>query len=157
VFTHWTEQTLHLIKDKLTVPYLAHYGTGQTKVESQRVRDDFKVTPEITCLLTSDAGKEAMNMQNARYVIQFEPAYSYDTEMQRAGRINRADSYLDGLTNYVYVTEDSVEERVLAINRTRQLIAEAVQGTVEAMTTDQLERAQRTEAANLVWLMFGDR
>lgn len=159
VFTHWTSLTLHLIKDKLTVPYVAHWGTGQSEKESQRVKDEFKANPDITCFLTSDAGSHGLNMQNARYVIQYEPTYSYDDGMQRASRIDRSDSHLDGLTNYVMITEGSVEERVWDIQQSRRIISSAVQGTQEVLSygVEDLERAKLSESANFAWLIFGDR
>lgn len=167
VFTHWTNLTLHLIKDHLTVPHVVHYGVGQSDKESQAAQDRFKADPDITCFLTSDAGAHGLNMQCARYVIQYEPTYSYDEGMQRASRIDRSDSHLDGLTNYVFVTEDSVEERVWAINNARRVLTGIVQGTAElqsyesmtgrAWSADEERRARQSEAQNMSWMIFGDR
>lgn len=151
VFTHWTNLTLHLIKSKLTVPHVIHYGVGQTNLESQEAQDRFKADPDITCFLTSDAGSHGLNMQCARYVIQYEPLYSYDDAMQRAARIDRSDSHLDGLTNYVMVTEDSVEQRVWDIQQQRREISSAIQGTAEVLSY----QGGRSEADNLSYLIFG--
>jgi superfamily II DNA or RNA helicase len=158
VFTKYTNLTLHLIKDFIEVPHVVHWGVGQNDRESQRVKDEFMSDPEITCFLTSDAGSHGLNLQCARYVIQYEPTYSYDDGMQRASRIDRADSHLDGLTNYVMVTEDSVEERVWNIQQERRVISAATQGTEEALSYGtNRDRALRSENANLEWLIFGDR
>lgn len=151
VFTHWTNLTLHLIKKKLTVPHVIHYGVGQSDKESQAAQDRFKTEPDITCFLTSDAGSHGLNMQCARYVIQYEPLYSYDDAMQRAARIDRSDSHLDGLTNYVMVTEGSVEERVWGVQEERRAISSAIQGTQEVLSY----RGGRSEADNLAYLIFG--
>ncbi len=153
VFLHWTNFGLHLISDKIAVPHVDHYGTGQTNKESQAVQDRFKNNPDITCFLTSDAGSHGLNMQCARHVIQYDPLYSYDDTVQRASRIDRADSHLDGLTNFIYCTEDSVEQRVVEIQEQRRVISEAVQGTVE--TIDTKNRASQSETQNLAWLIFG--
>ena len=102
--------------------------------------------------LSSDAGAYGLNFQEARYVINYEPTYSWDTLMQRSERINRADSYLDGLTSYVYVTEDSVEERVWARCNERRELAAATQGTTEALSYT----GGRTEMADLHYLIFGE-
>lgn len=158
VFTHWTNLGLHLIAPRLTVPYVLHFGTGQTNAESQEAQDTFKSDPDITCFFTSDAGSHGLNMQCARFVIQLEPTYSYDDGMQRASRIDRSDSHLDGLTNYVMVTDDSVETRVWQINGERRRISEAIQGTQEVLSYGkEASRAQHSESENLAWLMFGDR
>lgn len=167
VFTHWTTMGLLLLAEHLSVPHVVHYGTGQSAKESQAARDKFQNDPDITCFFTSDAGAHGLNMQCARYIIQLEPTYSYDLGMQRASRIDRSDSHLDGLTNYVYVTEDSVEERVWAVNNARRMLSAAVQGTAEKQsyeamtgrpwTPQEAERARQAEALNARWLLFGDR
>lgn len=159
VFTHWTNLTLHLIEPLITVPHVTHYGTGQTNKESQRVQDDFQSDPDLTCFLTSDAGAHGLNMTCARYCISYEPTYSYDDSMQRASRIDRSDSHLDGLTYYVYITENSVEERIWRMNNARRAISAAVQGTEEAFShgDEDRERALRSEAENMAWAIFGDR
>lgn len=151
VFTHWTNLTLHLIKAKIAVPHVIHYGVGQTNTESQEAQDRFKSDPDITCFLTSDAGSHGLNMQCARYVIQYEPLYSYDDSMQRASRIDRSDSHLDGLTNYVMVTENSVEERVWNIQQERRQISSAIQGTQEVLSY----KGGRSESESLAYLIFG--
>jgi hypothetical protein len=164
VFTHFTTLTLHLLKDKIEVPHVVHYGAGQSDKASQQAQDDFKANPDITCFFTSDAGAYALNMQNSRTVIQLEPTYSYDDGMQRASRIDRSDSHLDGLQNIVYVTEGSVEERVWAINNDRRILNEVIQGSEEVLSygpefkgTGNKELAKLSEGENLVWLLFGDR
>jgi SNF2 family DNA or RNA helicase len=90
-------------------------------------------------------------MQCARYVIQYEPLYSYDDAMQRASRIDRSDSHLDGLTNYVMVTENSVEERVWDVQQQRREISSAIQGTAEVLSY----QGGRNEADSLEYLIFG--
>lgn len=160
VFTHWTTLTLHLIKDQLQVPYVLHYGTGMTEGQRQVAKERFRGDPDITCFFTSDAGKKGLNMQVARYCLQLEPTYSYDDNLQRQGRIHRSDSYLDDLTNYVMITDDSVEERVWAMQQDRREISAAVQGTVESLShgdSERVQRARRSEQQNMAWLLFGDR
>lgn len=162
VFTHWTELSLHLIKDLIEVPCVVHYGTGQSAKDSQAAQDRFKADPDITCFLTSDAGKEGLNMQNARVVIQLDPTYSFDDTYQRASRIHRADSQLDGLTNYVFIAEETVDERIWKMNLAGRLINESTQGSVESLnfgadlTWADRERAQRGEAASMHWMLFGE-
>lgn len=160
VFTHWTELSLHLMKDAMAVPYVLHYGTGMTDKARQEAKHRFRSNPDITCFFTSDAGKKGLNMQVARYVIQYDPTYSYDDNLQRQGRIHRSDSYLDDLTNYVMITDNSVEERVWAMQQDRREISAAVQGTVESLShgdSERVQRARRSEQQNLPWLLFGDR
>lgn len=154
-FTAWTEMSLlrlvpHL--NKRGIRHVVHYGQGQSQAESQAAQDRFKADPSITLFLSSDAGKEGLNFQEARYVINLEPTYSWDTMMQRTERINRADSYLDGLCCYTLVTDDTVESRVWDICDQRRQLAEATLGTSEALST-----VHQAELDNLKFLIFGKR
>jgi hypothetical protein len=156
VFCHWTTLGLLPLAVHLTVPHVLHYGTGQSAEESQSAQDRFKSDPDITAFCSSDAGTHGLNLQCARYVINVDPTYSYDDLAQRNARIDRADSHLDGLTAYVLITEDSVEERVWEVCQERRQLAAAVQGTQEELSYSTESRAGRDESRNLEWLMFGE-
>jgi hypothetical protein len=155
VFCHWTELGLLPLARHITVPHVLHYGTGQTAAESQRAQDRFKSDPDITAFCSSDAGTHGLNLQEARYVINTDPTYSYDDLAQRNARIDRADSHLDGLTAYVLITEDSVEERVWEVCESRRRLAAAVQGTQEELSYGDTN-THREESRNLEWLLFGE-
>ncbi|AGV99878.1 DNA helicase [Mycobacterium phage Shrimp] len=151
VFCHWTSMGILPLQHHLKVPYVLHYGTGQTARESQAAQDRFKADPDLTCFLTSDAGSHGLNMQEARYVINTDPLYSYDDLTQRNARIDRADSHLDGLTAYVMITEESkVENRIWQVCEQRRQLAEAVQGTREELTTAEVTAE---ESDNIDWLI----
>lgn len=156
VFCHWTSLGLLPLAEHITVPHVLHYGTGQTAKESQSAQDRFKSDPDITAFCSSDAGTHGLNMQCARYVINTDPTYSFDDLTQRNARIDRADSHLGGLTAYVLLLNDSVEDRVWEVCEQRRQLASAVQGTAEAMSYQVEGRAAREESKNLAWLLFGD-
>lgn len=155
VFCHWTQLGLLPLSRHLTVPHVLHYGTGQSAADSQAAQDRFKTDPDLTAFCSSDAGTHGLNLQEARYVINVDPTYSYDDLAQRNARIDRADSHLDGLTAYVLITESSVEERVWETCQERRLLAAAVQGTSEELSYGLENRARRDESRNLEWLLFG--
>ena len=153
VFTQWTNLSLFLISrqlDKRGIRHVKHYGVGMTDRQAQAAQDEFKSDPSITVFLSSDAGAYGLNMQEARYVVSYECPYSYDTLMQRGERINRADSYLDGLTSYVYVTDDTVEERIWQVNNRRRELASATLGTTES-----LSYGDEPAGEELDWLVLG--
>lgn len=155
IFCHWTELGLLPLSRHITVPHVLHYGVGQSARESQAAQDRFKSDPDVTAFCSSDAGTHGLNLQEARYVVNVDPTYSYDDLAQRNARIDRADSHLDGLTAYVLITEDSVEERVWEVCESRRRLASAVQGTTEELSYGTGGRARDDEAANLGWLLFG--
>lgn len=155
VFTQWVEMSLDLIAaalDKAGIRYVSHHG-GRSRKDNQQAQEDFKADPDITVFLSSDAGAYGLNMTEARYVIHYEAPYSWDVMMQRSNRIDRADSHLDGLTAYVFVTDDSVEERVWRICNERRELASATLGTTEAMS---YSGRDSTELGNLSYLIFGE-
>ena len=154
VFCHWTNQGIIPLVRHLTVPHVLHYGE-QSARESQAAQDRFKADPDVTAFCSSDAGTHGLNLQEARYVINVDPTYSYDDLAQRNARIDRADSHLDGLTAYVYVTEGSVEERVWEECQARRRLAAAVQGTQEELSYGEGHEPV-DEKRNLRWLLFGD-
>ena len=148
VFTHWTNMSLFPLSDllkKRKLKHVVHYGTGMTDQEAQKAQDRFKADPSITAFVSSDAGAMGLNFQNARYVIMVESPYDYDIFMQRRDRIDRADSYLDGLTCYVFVAEHKVEERIWDTMNKRRLISSMVQGTVEDLSRLDPEEIRQAE------------
>lgn len=150
VFTSWVNTSLSLISDELTkrkIKHVVHHG-GQDRRVAQAAQDEFRAKPDVTVFLSSDAGAFGLNLPEARYVISYEPTFSWDILMQRAERINRADSWLDGLTSYVYVTDDSIEERIAAVCDERRQLASVTLGTVETLNTTHNEN-------NPAWLIFG--
>ena len=158
IFTQWTYLTLFLLAKEFKgrgIKYVTHYGTGMTQREAQSAQDRFKADPEITVFLSSDAGAYGLNFQNARFVINVEPPYDPDILMQRNDRIDRADSYLEGLTAYVLIVDDSPEEGIWDIQEARRTVSAATQGTVETLSRYSSEELQMTESQAMRMLMRG--
>jgi hypothetical protein len=156
-FSKWTNLGLLILSrelDKRKISHVVHYGTGQSEKESQQAQDRFKRDARITLFLSSDAGAYCLNMQEARYCIQYECPYSYDDYQQRINRIHRSDSEMAGLTAYTYVTEDSIEERIAGVCEYRRQLAEATLGTSEVVALPDFARP--SEDNNGEYLIFGD-
>ena len=137
VFTQWTHLSLFMIADQLDkrkIKHSKHYGTGMTNAQRDQAVSDFKTVRDTTVFLSSDAGAHGLSFQMARYVLNYDIPFSYDLLVQRNNRIDRADSYLDGLTSYVYVTKGTVEERIWRINNERRALASATLGTKEVLS-----------------------
>jgi hypothetical protein len=154
IFCHWTNQGIIPLVRHLTVPHVLHYGEQSAK-ESQEAQDLFKSDPDITAFCSSDAGTHGLNLQEARYVINVDPTYSYDDLAQRNARIDRADSHLDGLTAYVLIVENSVEQRVWDICNQRRELAAATQGTQEELSYGSESAVSGGEMESLDFLIFG--
>jgi SNF2 family DNA or RNA helicase len=144
LFTKYTNLGLFLISEELKkhrVKHVLHWGTGMSDKRGMDVQDAFNRDPSITVFVTSDAGTYGLNLQAARYVINYEIPMSYDDLMQRNSRIDRADSHLDGLTCYGYYCSNSVEERSFQVMEQRRELAEIIQGTREELSRNRLSIA----------------
>lgn len=154
-FTHWTNLGLHLLAPEVKkrgIKHVLHWGVGQTPAEKQEAQRRFKEDDEITLFLSSDAGAAGLSLPEAKYNISYECPYAYDLLMQRSERNNRADSEFD-TTTYVYITENTVEERIWEINEDRRKLAAATLGTTETLNYG--GRLDRSEEANAAYLIFG--
>ena len=164
VFTHWTNLSLNQIAaalGKAKISYVTHTG-AMSERQRESAKLAFNKNPDVSVFLTSDAGSHGLNMQVARWVLNYDCPTSYDLLMQRCDRIDRADSHLDGLTARMYYYEGTLEERIWRINTFRRQMASAMQGTSEELHRphpDNIhigdEDTLSTSAMN--WLIFGDR
>ena len=159
MFTHWVPLSLLPLARRLTeegVTHVTHYGTGMSAREAQEAQDFFKGNPDCTVFLSSDAGSHGLNFQEAKYTINVECPHSYDILMQRNNRIDRIDSHHDLLTNYIYVTENTLEEQIWQTNDQRRKLSSIIQGTTEEFgRINLLENSQDLSDANLKFLLFG--
>jgi len=154
LFTHYTNLSLKIIDremNKRGIRHTLHYG-AQSDRQNEEAKHLFKTDQDITVLLSSDAGSHGMNIPEARVVISYECPYDYDTLMQRNDRIDRADSWLEGLEARLYLYSGTIEERIWAINNARRQISSAVQGTTESLSKD-LPNLNLREEDNVAWLM----
>lgn len=150
VFTQWTHMSLFLLERRLRerhIPLVVNHG-GLSDKAAQKAEDDFKDDPDITVFLSSDSGTYGLNLQVARYVINYEPPFHYDDLMQRINRIHRIDSTLDNMTAYVYVTDNSIEERILDTNNYRRLLSQDTTGATEVLS-------YTSESTAMDYLLFG--
>ena len=161
VFTHWVDLCLKPFSQELEragINHVVHYGAGMTPGQAQQAQDNFKKDKNITVFLSSDAGSHGLSFQEAKYVIHIESPHSYDLLMQRSDRIDRIDSYHQLLTTYVFLTEDTVEQQIWAINDERRRLSSVIQGTNQ--TLGRLENLPEDESRltdnNLKYLIFGE-
>jgi hypothetical protein len=142
LFTKHTNLGLFLLAAELKkhkVGHVLHWGTGMTDKQGLAAQDSFNKDSAVTVFASSDAGTYGLNLQAARYVINYEIPMSYDDLMQRNSRIDRADSHLDGLTCYGYYCKNTVEERSFSIMEQRREMASIIQGTREELSRNRLD------------------
>jgi SNF2 family DNA or RNA helicase len=115
LFTEWTTMA-RLIAARLELMGIGHVlFSGDTPVEKrQALIDRFQSTPDCMVFLSTDAGGVGLNLQNADCVINFELPWNPARLAQRIGRVNRIGQASQCINVVNFVTENSIEENVLA-------------------------------------------
>lgn len=134
VFSQFGPSVLPLLKEVLRVAgvisYL-YYGE-MTRAERDAARTAFRSSPDPCVLLSSDAGKDGINLPEATYVIEYESALTYETRTQRFGRIDRINSQAPSITCTTLVLKDTVEESVVRSMLKRNEMADRFLGDAGA-------------------------
>ena len=129
---------LHLIRDELTardIPFCYLDGSTQDRMaQCQR----FNLTPTIPVFLISlKAGGTGLNLTGADMVVHFDPWWNPAVEDQATDRAHRI-----GQKRTVYsiklIAENTVEERVLEMQRRKQAVIQATIGTTDNAVMEKL-------------------
>ena len=88
------------------------YVNGSLSSEQRYVEvyEKFKENDSCKVIIMSDAGAEGINLGFCKYLIEYEPAVSYAIQVQRHGRLERADSKFSNVTVYQLVANNSWDE-----------------------------------------------
>lgn len=108
VFTFFAHTVLTAVRKRLGDRTVYTYHGGQTGAENEHQKALFKAHCGGAILLASDAGSKGINLPEASYIVEYEPARTYATRQQRAGRGHRLGKQ-DPLTVITFVLEDSIE------------------------------------------------
>ena len=92
----------------------------------------FNTNPAVRALLISlKAGGEGLNLQAADHVFLIDPWWNPASELQAIQRAHRIGQTAKKVTAIRFVTENSVEEKVVALQEMKQLVFEATVGQSE--------------------------
>lgn len=89
----------------------------QEVIEKYRTREDIKVF-----LISIKAGGVGLNLTEADYVFILDPWWNPAVEMQAVDRTHRI-GQTKKVFIYKFITKDSVEEKILALQRNKQMLA----------------------------------
>lgn len=108
------------------------HGGLNHKERYKEVYEKFQEKDEYRILLMSDAGAEGINLSKCKYLIEMEPAESYQIQTQRHGRIERADSIHNTVFVYQLLCANSWDEIAMKIvEKKENFDAELIRGEVE--------------------------
>lgn len=92
--------------------------------EAAKVR--FQTEPDVTCLISTDAGGYGVDLPQARVLINYDLPWSSGLAVQRNGRIRRASSKWPSIVLQDLLVSESIEERQHAVLRQKNAVAAAV-------------------------------
>lgn len=113
VFTWWAETVLpELVVDLRAAGYRVGVYLGQDPT-SLAAKQSFKAG-ELDILVSGDGGARGLNLPEARYIIEYESAKTFDTRMQRFGRGTRITSDAEHVYGITLVALSTVEVGTMA-------------------------------------------
>ena len=86
--------------------------------EDSRIK--FKTNSNFNIFIATNAGAEGLNLQEARYLINYDLDWDISINDQRNKRIRRLDSTFDKVFVYNYIARDSADEVVLSALKKKQ-------------------------------------
>jgi len=126
---------LDLMRERLEASGIAHcYLAGLTKNRQQEV-DRFQKDPAIPVFLISlKAGGIGLNLSAADTVIHFDPWWNAAAEAQATDRAHRI-GQSRVVTSYKLIARDTVEEKILKLQKRKRDLASAMLETEEPLMT----------------------
>lgn len=115
----------HMIK--WDVPFVLYSGTNNNK---QVAQDRFRTDPRVKVFLSSDAGSDSIDLEQATTVINYDLPWNHSTLIQRVNRISRLTSESDHIFYYNLITADTLEERKLKVLERKRLMEEAIDSSI---------------------------
>jgi SNF2 family DNA or RNA helicase len=100
----------------------------------------------VEVLLASDKAARGINLRNARYTIEYSPAFTYAVHGQRANRANRIDSDEPSTTCITMVAEDTIDEDTLGAMVARNIDQDVLLGDETGAGTEFVTAQQRRRA-----------
>lgn len=115
IFTFYAELILPLLARDIQASgrTVACYHGGQSGPVNEAAKQAFK-SGQAQVLLSSDAGAEGLNLPEARYVIEYESAKTFDKRMQRFGRATRITGGTDPVYGLTLVAKGTREQSTIA-------------------------------------------
>jgi SNF2 family DNA or RNA helicase len=141
---------------KMLSPYLTQWGvshvvyTGNNK-QRQIAQDRFRADSRIKVFLSSDAGSDSIDLEQATTVINYDLPWNHSTLIQRVNRISRLTSEADHVFYYNLITANSLEERKLRILARKRAFEDAIDSSI----TEQSEFISHSDLDELRYIITG--
>lgn len=120
VFSEWVEMLNLASKrlDKLGIEYVSFNGSIPT-IKRQQLINSFKTDPKKKVFLSSDAGGEGLNLQEANHVIHLELPWNPSRLDQRSSRAHRINQHKNVQVTYL-VSSSGIERGIEGVLRMKR-------------------------------------
>jgi hypothetical protein len=135
IFSQFTS-LLDLVRQRLDAKMIPHaYLDGKTR-DRAAVVERFQTVPEMQLFLISlKAGGVGLNLTAADYVFILDPWWNPAAEAQAIDRTHRIGQQRHVFA-YRLITRDTVEEKVLELQKTKRELADAILGSSTSLVQD---------------------
>jgi SNF2 family DNA or RNA helicase len=113
----------------------------------KKVISKFNDDPEVKVLISTNAGKEGLNLQVANVLINFDLSFNPAVNEQRIARVDRIGQKSENITIINLVCVDTIEERILKILDEKQALFDKV---IDKTDRDTLKRFNAQQLVELV-------
>ncbi|MCX8028129.1 MAG: helicase-related protein [Thermodesulfovibrionales bacterium] len=115
IFTYYADTLDYVYKSLINDPDFSHLKIANIsgRITSAKTRSDIVskfMSAEIDILISTDVLSEGMNLQRARYLINYDLHWNPTRMIQRAGRIDRIGSPYDEIFVYNFFPEEELED-----------------------------------------------
>lgn len=152
VYTAFGPMLLPILSDKLNEWGVSHVTYAGTNIQRQAAQDHFRTDPACRVFLSSDAGSDSIDLEQASVGIDYDLPYKYTTRVQRWNRANRPNSTHVWNIFYSLLMVNSVEERRLEIVEQKKSYHDAI---YEGVVNDASMSARMTRQ-ELIYTLTGD-
>lgn len=111
IFSSFNEALLPYLSSALSEWGVNHVIYSGSAINKQSAQDQFKSDDDVRVFLSSDAGSDSINLEEASVVIHYTPPLKWATFVQRQNRAHRVTSKWDRVTFYSLLMADSVDLR----------------------------------------------
>jgi SNF2 family DNA or RNA helicase len=152
LFTALSNTIFPILEKKLEewgVRFVTYHGTNS---ERQHVYDAFTSDPSIRVFLSSDAGSDSINLEQASVVIHYDLPWKHSTYIQRQNRAHRVTSEFGTVIFYTLMMANSVEDRKWEVIQRK---AKYHEGVFKGAIADASASARMTKA-DLLYILRGN-
>lgn len=150
LFSAYNDGLLPILAERLNdwgVSYVRYSGTQAQRQAAQ----DLFTSSDHRVFLSSDAGSDSINLEQASVVIHYDLPWNWSTLIQRQNRIHRITSGFEHVRFYTLMMADSVEDRKMKIVQQKQGYHE---GVFKGVIADQSASARMTKD-DLLYILQG--